>query len=418
MTTDDLKMKIDRARWWSLQNQPFYGQLAMSLSDRIEPVGTACTDGKSISWDPGFLDRMTDEETRYVLLHETLHCAHMHLWRIQPDQIGNIAGDYEIEHVLRGMRGTIQPVGGLTCPTEFDGKPIETIDATLRANAKKQAQQPSEEQGDDSPADQDDQEQGDDSNDIPDAPSQGNKGTGTDSDVCGRFSKPAAPISGKQSDSLNDQWQRAVVQAAFSAAMSRGSVPADIKSVLADIRRPATLDWRQEMAEFVRSSIGTRNDWSRCARRHAHQRVIYPRRQPEPGIVVYIRDTSGSIDLEAASEFAACVSDALSIADGIVIDADTAVQAELRLGRGDSCPLETGGGGGTDFTPAFQRVQELIDAGEPIAGVVYLTDLDAPPVSPDDWTESVPTLWIATPVSCYVTIQLQSFGRVVPIGPR
>ncbi len=77
-------LRIDRARWWALSSPAavFYGALATHLVDVIdESVKTAETDGKRIIWNPTFVAGLTDEELRFVLIHEVLHCAHGHLWR-------------------------------------------------------------------------------------------------------------------------------------------------------------------------------------------------------------------------------------------------------------------------------------------------------------------------------------------------
>ena len=92
----DLLSKVDRARWWALQFCPFYAQLMMGLADVLAAVKTAATDGKVIRWGREFLGRLTDKQVRFVLLHETLHCAHGHLWRLPYDAEGNQAGDLSI----------------------------------------------------------------------------------------------------------------------------------------------------------------------------------------------------------------------------------------------------------------------------------------------------------------------------------
>src|SRR6185369_16129729 len=78
--------------------------------------------------------KLTDEELRFVLLHETLHCAHQHLWRLPPDENGNIAGDYCINRTLAGVPGISMPEGGLVCPPEFDLLAEEEIYAACRPN--------------------------------------------------------------------------------------------------------------------------------------------------------------------------------------------------------------------------------------------------------------------------------------------
>jgi predicted metal-dependent peptidase len=89
----------------------------------------------------------------------------------------------------------------------------------------------------------------------------------------------------------------------------------------------------------------------------------------------------------------------------LVIDADSRIQAEYELSGFEDCPLTAKGGGGTDFRPVFNRADELVAAGEHVAGIVYLTDLIGP--APD--TSEIPTLWLAT------TDREPAFGRAVRI---
>jgi predicted metal-dependent peptidase len=91
----------------------------------------------------------------------------------------------------------------------------------------------------------------------------------------------------------------------------------------------------------------------------------------------------------------------------IVLDCDTKVHAEYRIDPGSECPLKVIGGGGTDFRAAFDCVRRMIDDGESIAGMIYLTDLDgAFPDEPADY----PVLWAA-----YGTRATAPFGRTIHV---
>ena len=123
--------------------------------------------------------------------------------------------------------------------------------------------------------------------------------------------------------------------------------------------------------------------------------VIYPRRKKDrPGLVVFVRDTSGSIDRKILSEFNAHIETAMAETgcSALVIDADAVVCGEHRLEAGDTVPQTAQGGGGTDFRPAFARVAALAEEGEQIAGLVYLTDLEG--TEPD--SADFPVLWLCT----------------------
>lgn len=407
-----LSLKLDRARWWSLREQPFYGTLACRLTDIFDDATpTACTDGRSIRWGRKFLAALTEEEARFVLLHEALHCAHGHLWRLPIDAQANEACDYAINETLGALAGLRMPDGGLTMPPHFRSLAEEEIYAAI--------QQQQEEQGgagDQGGGQGDSQGQGDQPNPCGDftAPADADQpGTGQDTGddlpdksgaADGTGQGPAQP-----QQSLRDTWEQAVLQAQQAAqACGKGDVPADLARRLAKIKAQP-IDWRQEMADFVRDAASSRNDWSRSARRHAWQRVIYPRRRADDlGLIVFARDTSGSVDAGLCAEFSALISQCLADtgARGLVLDCDAAIQQQIELAPGEECPLDAQGGGGTDFRPVFERVAELTDQGERVAGVVYLTDLlgDFPAQTPD-----VATLWIAT------TGAAAPFGRIARV---
>jgi predicted metal-dependent peptidase len=403
------QVKIDQARWWAITNQPFYGSLAMSLGDVIDPsIQTAATDGKVIRWSPDYVETLTDQEVRFILLHETLHCAHQHLWRLPATSKGNEAGDHEINLTLQGIPGIEMPQGGLADP-QYQGLSCEEILGRLPKDED-------DEQGGGSGGSggEDGQQQEDSSGgSSPDSGGQQQDGAGDGKpDPCGSFTAPKQPEvnveQGPSPEELRDEWENRVIQANQAAqAMGQGTIPGDMERLLERMRHQQ-IDWRREMSDFVRDAMSVRNDWSRAARRHAWQPVLYPRkRSDELGKIVFARDTSGSVSDDQLSTYSALITDCLAETgcSGLVLDADRVIQDEIELAPGDECPLKAKGGGGTDFRPVFNRVEEIIAMGEPVAGIVYITDLYGP--APD--TSEIPTLWIAT------TNQEGPFGRTVHI---
>jgi predicted metal-dependent peptidase len=393
--------RIDRARWWALTNQPFYGSLAMRLPDKFDPnTDTAYTDGRVIAWNPTWVESLTDEELRFALLHETLHNAHQHMWRLPADERGNEAGDHEINLTLQAIQGISMPKDIAYCDSQYHGMACEDILGSL----------PEPEDGDG--GGEGDDESGDGTSGS--GKGQGKPGKG---EPCqgSHFGPPAGGNQGdpqaqaQASQQLRDEWEGAVIQAAQAAqAMGQGDLPGDLQRILDKVRHQS-VDWRREMSDFVRQAASERNDWSRSARRHAWQPVIYPRkRADELGKVIFVRDTSGSVSTKQLSAYSALITECLSETgcSGLVIDADSAIKDEFELQPHDTCPLKAKGGGGTDFRPVFNRADELVAMGDHIAGLVYITDLQGRfPASPPD----LPTLWLST------TKAVAPFGRTVPV---
>ena len=395
-------IKIDRARWWALSNPAavFYGSLATHLVDVMDPsIDTACTDGKVIRWNPDFVEKLTDEEVRFVLLHEALHCAHAHFDRLPINEQGNIAGDYAINQILSGIAGISMPKGGLLDPKYKDMAEEEILAAIGRNPPQPPRGKPQPPQGGNGKG----------------KPQQGagNGGTGSpdpaDTGGCGGFTHPASTPN-PQGQTLREKWEQAVIQAEFvGKSLGRGDAPADLRRIL-DRVRATDVDWRREMAEFARTVVSERADWSRSTRRMATAPVIYPRRRRDRvGQIVVVRDTSGSIDKPLCDDFTAQISAITGDlgCKAVVLDVDTRIHAEYRLDAGEPCPLDVLGGGGTDFRPAFDRIAQLLDDGEDVAGVIYLTDLDG---TFPDHVPDVPVLWAA-----YDTAAVAPIGRTIRV---
>lgn len=403
MTPSQLTLKLDQARWWLLSNQPFYGTLCMGLPDTIgNPHGkTACTDGRRIYWDADFLAKLTPEETRFVLIHETMHPAQGHLWRFpKPDQRTNAACDYAINLAISKIgNGVSMPKGGLLAKA-YEGLAEEEIYNRLPANP------PGGNGQDDVCGSYTDAAEG--SGKPPNDQNNGKPGQTPSKTPPGGQNAPNGKESTVPAPSLREQWEQRVIQAAQAAkALGQGTMPADLQRII-DRTLKQRVDWRREMADFVKDAIATRNDWSRSSRRMAHQPVIYPRRhRDETGLVVFVRDTSGSIGEELLAEFNGLIESCMAESNctGIVIDCDAAIAAEYRIGPGEQVPREAKGGGGTDFKEPFERARAIIDEGERIAGLVYLTD------GMGSWGDApdFASLWLCT------TEVIAPFGRTVRI---
>lgn len=371
-----LELKLDKARYYIMRKSCFYGMLLMNLTDSISScVPTVETNGRKIFWNPYFLDKMSDKEVRYILLHETNHCAYGHLWRFPPlidkdgnkrrNRKGNIACDHVINLNLNVVVDSDNnkldiemPERGLA-DKKFSGLAEEEVHRLL-------------------PDDQD--------------------GYGEDGDPTGGFFiSDDGEESGrrKNGSNLKDEWERNLIAAAQVAkSTNQGNLPGDLQRILDD-RLAQRVNWKIEMADFVKTCFSERNDWTRSSRRHAWLPIIMPRKKKNLiSKVVFVRDTSGSVGDNELSLFTGlieqCIGETGSF--GYIFDVDAALNYEYEIGPGIEVPKTAHGGGGTDFRPAFKRCQELIDNGEEIAGLIYITDLmgDFPSAPPE-----FPTLWLS-----------------------
>ena len=117
----------------------FFTTVCFSLKhiwDDTQP--TAYTDGKVIGFNTKFFMGLTVEEQIFLLVHETLHVAYLHMLRMQPGMChdrANIAMDHVINLQLI-ERGFKMPKNGCADP-QFKGMCWEAVYKLLPANPGK-----------------------------------------------------------------------------------------------------------------------------------------------------------------------------------------------------------------------------------------------------------------------------------------
>lgn len=115
----------------------FFSSLVFSLKHSFDDtIPTACTDGTRVKYSPKFFLELNAEERVFLILHETLHCAYLHLIRtkalgLEPRK-ANIAGDHVINLQLL-ERGYKMPKGGLA-NRDYSGMSMEEIYKILPPN--------------------------------------------------------------------------------------------------------------------------------------------------------------------------------------------------------------------------------------------------------------------------------------------
>lgn len=92
-----------------------------------DSCSTAATDGKRIFINTDFFMKLTNEERIFLMLHETMHVAFLHMQRLndRDRQKWNIAADHVINLMLL-ERGYRMPKGGLANP-DYKGLSTEEV---------------------------------------------------------------------------------------------------------------------------------------------------------------------------------------------------------------------------------------------------------------------------------------------------
>lgn len=349
--------RILKARMEVILTAPFFGSLLMRLK-MIPDAGipTFRTDGRVIRYNEEFADSLSDPELRGVLVHEVCHCAQGHLWRMgqrDPDR-WNRAIDYAINGMLDSFvteeRSRFEQQHG---PGRFvepwalpGGQNVGLLDHAFDGLSSEEIY-----------------------GRLPESP-PGNGSANQPS--CGEIEQPAEN-EGNAPSSLEDEWKIAVTQAATVAKM-RGELPASLARLVGELLEPK-VPWRQVLREFIRTLARDDYSWRRPNRRYLPQGVVLPSLHSERmGHLAIAVDTSGSIDDHTLAEFQAEIQAALDECQPEcveVIYCDTTINGIEEFQPGDAVHLTAQGGGGTDFRPVFEHLDQ---ADEPPVACIYLTD--------------------------------------------
>lgn len=322
-------------------DEPFFASILLR-QNRMEDTScdTAWVDGESLGYNPDFIKSLDPSELKGLLLHEVMHLVYMHHLRRgdREHRQWNVAGDHVINLGLH-EGGYILPNGGLMDPQYKDMYTEEVYGK------------------------------------LPPCPPGGN-GNGKMpgwGEVRDKKAKGKKLTGAALKDAINQT--KVLINQAHNAAKARGNVPAGVDRMVKDMN-DSKLPWRQILSRFVGEKAKNDYSWSYPNRRYLPQGIILPGLDSEGfGKIILANDTSASISEKQLKEIASEAVGCLAMYDEEGIDVkltclwcDTKVHVQY-IGVGDT-PVPQGGGG-TDFVPVFDWIDE--NEVKPQA-LIYCTD--------------------------------------------
>ena len=345
--------RIRKARTALLLDHPFFGSLLFRLkSEEDRAIPTMATNGIVLRYNPAFVDTLNAATLAGVLAHEVMHPALQHHTRRakRDPRRWNEACDYAINPLLLDA-GLSLPDDVLVDP-RFRGMSAEQIYNLREAETQPQSDKQRESE----------QSSGSDSNDS----DHGEKGGGTLSvpeSQGGVGQVIDAPEAGDVAPDIEEQvrdWEIAVNQAA-TVAQQAGKVPAGLKRTL-EGAADAQVDWREVLRRLWSDTIPADSSWLRPNRRHIWSGLYLPGVVREGiGEIAIAVDCSGSVNARQLRLFEAEIR---SILEGQrpervhVLYFDAEVHKVDTYTAGEMLHLEPVGGGGTDFGPCFDWINE------------------------------------------------------------
>lgn len=385
-----MEEKITDAKIQLIRRYPFFGRLCVLFKFKVDDrIPTAGTDGKTFYYNPEFLAGISRKEILGVMAHEVLHAGLGHIWRRgqRDPHKWNIAADYAVNVILKANNIVLPPgalyqyqYSNLSAEEIYDRLPVKMASCAFSIN---------------------------------NFGGRGKEGTGVPVPMEGknsecpcsrshRYWKDAEDAAEGKSEfeagrsegkSIQDVWESAVRD-------GWGDAPAGMARIF-EFLEPEK-NWREVLSAYLSVSRDD-FDFMRRDRRTLSSPFYFPELSSDENLedVVVAIDTSGSISSGQLSKFVSefkAIIGAFPVVKGWLVDCDARV-GEWRPLQSVNKDIKLQGGGGTDFRPVFDRIDE---EGVDPKVVVFFTDGYG--TYPED-VPNYPVLWLLT--ESYAT----PFGR-------
>lgn len=414
---------LAEARRKLLNDQPFVGSVAMNLDiiptrDFRNP--TACTDMNHIYFDIDFLSKLSPEDTLFVLGHEIWHVCMAHGLRTEgrEHEMANIAADLEVNQLLKSDGFTVPKMGLMPNMFNFpEGLSFEEYYELLLNNQKNKKNQMSggnlpmnssgnspmeggsgnsPMEGSGNPSGQIDGQfdkhitEQDNVNNI--------KNPGNIADRYGKVGVDKDFQPGQPTENQAQKIREICVSAAQTYERSRGTLPAHLKRFTDKLLTPE-VNWREILSSFITRTIGDKSCWSRPNRRFVSSRTYLPSHIGDKLKVAVGIDTSGS----TSGDIPRFLGELNGLVKSFGSYELTLIECDAAVGKcekyDDDNPLdlentkfEMTGGGGTQLTPIFEKIQnDEIDCD----CICIFTDGETEHFTPD-MDPGIPVLWMVS----------------------
>lgn len=350
---------LDRIRVQIMRDYPFFGALLHTVKWTIsEKVPTAGVDGDNvIAINVKWWNSLPETSRIFIACHEILHACLLHYNRMhafdtkEDKMLANVAADFLINFMLNESGLTVPPDGLYNAKYSPDTYTVETLMNELRKdkNMMQKIKQKCQEEGG----------------------GRNGDGAGQGNDIMDGKSKSDNPEKDKREQEQN---MKMAMSSAVAIAKRRGNLPACIERMVDEMLKPAT-NWKAELHEWFNVKIKDVTTWNKPNRRFVWQRKIFPSKYSVGcGHIGVSIDVSGSIGQHELAVFESELNHLIELCKPskvTVVYFDTSVKC---LDEFEEFPikLKSVGGGGTDFSCAFDHFNSL---PEPVTGLVFMTDM-------------------------------------------
>jgi predicted metal-dependent peptidase len=199
------------------------------------------------------------------------------------------------------------------------------------------------------------------------------------------------PYEGNKSErELESDMKRRIIEGVKALSKQKGEMPGFLKRLLDEFVQEPALSWEEELAPILREITEGTPTWENMDRRYIVHDIYLPGEKGQTGKAIVVIDSSGST-YRMVESFIGQVRHVLNQVDlkMTLVQCDTEVTEVIEdFDEEHAKNFELKGGGGTDFVPAFDLIENGSLEGDVI---LFFTDMYG---SFPDFEPSKPVIWL------------------------
>ena len=351
------EQKIEKAKARLMLEYPYFGTLASALKlEKNNEILTFSSNGEVMSYNSEYVDKLCVADVEFMMANGAMHTVLKHnnrnagrtLWLWQT------ATDYVVNNMLvkNGMQAPIYA----NYEEKFDGMYAEEVYEHLRAEMQNDNQS-SREQESEQISEVDDIHAENLTMQKEDVASPNSDNTQLDFD-----SKEPEESSSSSNDELDEEMKEQFEQI-FQKLKRQGNLPQDLNFVIPEYFSHK-VDWRELLYGYIASYAKSTYSFVPPNMKYLYRGIYLPSLSSDLLRIVVAIDTSGSVDESLLKDFIGEINSIMQSYPNYEIDlitADAKIQSHEVYLPGESLNYEISGGGGTDFRPVFEYIENHIN---------------------------------------------------------
>lgn len=349
--------KISQAKAKLLVDYPYFGTLASRLElVKNENISAFLSDGMRLEYNDTYLESLEISELEFALSNGAMHTvlSHQNRKNSRYGWLWQLATDYAINSML--VQNGLDMPYGVNYDPRFEGLYAEEIYEILRDEIK------NEEFSDD---------ESDETGFNEDNKRHNNRQNGSNSSDKKDENAPKMEVENIVDEELISKINERLIQ----DELTRGDLPLGLERFF-DLTFSSKIDWREELRDAIDRFYKDDYRVLPPSKKLLYLGTYLPSLTSNRFKLTIAIDSSGSVDEQLLSSFMSEVNTIMLSISNYEIDiivADAKVHSHDTFYEGDELLYTLKGGGGTDFRPVFEYIeQNLYDTSL----LLYFTDLD------------------------------------------